>query len=226
MKNQAPFLSRLVAFAIDFLVTLLVYSIPLLSVAMATNAVAAIDHLLTALIYWLLVFPLLFLIVQSLCITKLGGTIGKLLSGTEIVDSQGKFLSLPLALFRQLIGYTVSGMFFGLGFWWMLRGNDKRTWHDLLTDTYVVVKEQSGLVLGSIVLVVLLLSNGLLWKNVVEKYLAHQDMYQEAALDVMSTMGEKMEDAQRKELRNDTGGTRLMDDPANELISPQNLPFE
>ncbi len=66
------------------------------------------------------------------------GTPGKILLNIEVVNEEtGKALSFGRALIRY-IGYFISGIPFGAGFFWMLVDNRNRTWHDMMAKSVVI----------------------------------------------------------------------------------------
>lgn len=67
-----------------------------------------------------------------------GQTIGKSLLGLEVRTANGALLSSSQALFRWL-GYGISTVFFGAGFLWIAIHPGKRSWHDLLANTIVII---------------------------------------------------------------------------------------
>ena len=67
----------------------------------------------------------------------LGQTPGKLLMGVRIARTNGQRLTIGRALLRYL-GYWLSAIPLGLGFFWVLVDDQRQGWHDKLADTYVV----------------------------------------------------------------------------------------
>lgn len=72
---------------------------------------------------------------------KFGVSIGKKLFQIQVVNTNYQQLTLMQAFMRETIGKLVSGLVFGLGFWWAIWDKDKQTWHDKLAKTYVVTKK-------------------------------------------------------------------------------------
>jgi uncharacterized RDD family membrane protein YckC len=66
-----------------------------------------------------------------------GQTPGKRAMGLRVVKLDGSRLSDTDAFIRG-VGYYVSGLCMGLGFFWALFDENKRTWHDLLAGTIVI----------------------------------------------------------------------------------------
>ncbi len=124
--------ARLVAYIVDgivigivvgllFLVSVvLLFSVPILSI------LPAIGFFVIPLAY----FPYFW--AQS------GQTPGMKMMDIRVVrDRDGGPITSGQAILR-LIGYWVSGLFFGLGYLWILIDKRRRGWHDLIAGTVVV----------------------------------------------------------------------------------------
>ena len=78
----------------------------------------------------------------------LGQTPGKLLMGVRIARTNGQRLTIGRALLRYL-GYWLSAIPLGLGFFWVLVDDQRQCWHDKLADTYVIYDSRSPIPLAS-----------------------------------------------------------------------------
>jgi uncharacterized RDD family membrane protein YckC len=78
----------------------------------------------------------------------LGQTPGKLLMGVRIARTNGQPLTIGRALLRYL-GYWLSAIPLGLGFFWVLVDDQRQCWHDKLADTFVVYDTRSPIPLSS-----------------------------------------------------------------------------
>lgn len=78
----------------------------------------------------------------------LGQTPGKLLMGVRIARTNGQRLTIGRALLRYL-GYWLSAIPLGLGFFWVLVDDQRQCWHDKLADTYVIYDARSPIPLSS-----------------------------------------------------------------------------
>ncbi|OGY26800.1 MAG: hypothetical protein A2Z11_02145 [Candidatus Woykebacteria bacterium RBG_16_43_9] len=67
-----------------------------------------------------------------------GATLGKMVFGLRVLDSNGQKISFEKAALREIIGKWVSGLVFGLGYLWVAFDNKKQGWHDKIASTYVV----------------------------------------------------------------------------------------
>jgi class 3 adenylate cyclase len=85
--------------------------------------------------------PLLFLLMNALCVWRLGGvTPGKRLVGLRVVAENGGPVSGQDAFLRAGVS-LVSFYTFALGYLWAWKDPQARTWHDLIARTRVVPAE-------------------------------------------------------------------------------------
>ncbi|WP_433971949.1 RDD family protein [Tunturiibacter lichenicola] len=71
-----------------------------------------------------------------------GATPGKWILGIRAIDKRnGEAPGLGRMLVREIIGKFVSGLFFGLGFFWAIWDRDSQAWHDKLAGTVVVRRD-------------------------------------------------------------------------------------
>ena len=80
-----------------------------------------------------LVLPMLYCV--SFWVKK-GATPGKMMLGIRVMREDGGELTTGQSIIRYL-GYIPSGLFFCLGFLWMLFDSEKRCWHDMMAGTRV-----------------------------------------------------------------------------------------
>jgi uncharacterized RDD family membrane protein YckC len=86
-----------------------------------------------ALVTLICVPPLYFIAMTAL----FGQTIGKMITGTRVVSSDGGPVPLLSAIVRFL-AYIPSGLLLGAGFLWILWDPERQGWHDMLADTVVI----------------------------------------------------------------------------------------
>ena len=178
MNNIAKPLHRSVAGLID----LSILYLPLLYAVYSLSKVNNINSLLDGLWYFVVLFmfiSVLFPVIDSFMISVFGGTFGKLLTGTKIVNSDNNNLSFWKAFLRNHIAYTVSYMLFCLGFIWIFVDKERRGWHDMIADTYVVTSNKFLILIGSVALIVLIGINGFMIKNIINNFENNKDMYSE-----------------------------------------------
>ena len=132
--NSSGFLERFVAFFIDakicFLSTAL-FAMGLVACGLPEAAAGAL-------------FPILFLVYYTLLNSDSRQTPGKWIVGIRVMAADGAPLSKKAAL-KRAGGYILSGIPFGLGFFWAL-GGEKRTWHDRLAGSRVSEARPRGTV--------------------------------------------------------------------------------
>lgn len=136
MKN-ADFKIRLVASLIDGFISLLLVAALYLSIASQASLEQAFIFTIIALI---ILFNPAFLLYSVLMTYYFGGTLGKLVTGLQVVAEDHKKLSFKRIFFRQAIGYSFSSIFFGLGFYAIAKDSNKQAWHDKTVGSLVVQK--------------------------------------------------------------------------------------
>ena len=67
-----------------------------------------------------------------------GQTIGKMAVQIRIVNEEGRPPGIGYAFLREIIGKLVSGLFFMLGYLWVIWDSEKQAWHDKIARTHVV----------------------------------------------------------------------------------------
>ena len=72
-----------------------------------------------------------------------GQTLGKMVFGMRVVKKNGARISVLDALLRNVLGYTVSQMFFMLGYIWAVADRENQAWHDKMAGTVVVVERRT-----------------------------------------------------------------------------------
>ena len=70
-----------------------------------------------------------------------GQTVGKMIVGIQVVDSQGNIPGIGAVLLREVVGKFLSAIAIGLGYLWVAWDKEKRGWHDHIAGTYVVRKQ-------------------------------------------------------------------------------------
>ncbi|PID45911.1 MAG: RDD family protein [Proteobacteria bacterium] len=128
---------RTVAYIIDGIIVGLV-SVPLLWLVLGDmGSAAGGDPLTMPASYWIISIGLPILYTLFFWFTK-KTTPGKMLFSSEIVDantggqpSKGQFII-------RYLGYIVSSLPFGLGFFWVGWDKRKQAWHDKMAGTVVI----------------------------------------------------------------------------------------
>jgi uncharacterized RDD family membrane protein YckC len=156
---MAGFWRRGLALGLDLaMVTAFVYVVlkigpgPLDLGALPRSGLHGIDHFVHLLLQHSgKVFPILLFGAGTafayfvLCQAILAATPGKLMLGMRIVDARGRRIGPVRALLRTL-AYGISASFFLMGFFWAAFDLERRSLHDVLSGTYVIVgkPEPSG----------------------------------------------------------------------------------
>ncbi len=131
---KAPFVLRCAALFIDYMLLL---AVPLGWMFFgkffgdgATTAPFGPTVWLTIVILWLIDFLLLPLLR--------GQTLGKMITGLTILNMDGTSVRLGRILLRDILGYLITALTFGLGFLISAFNSRGRALHDLLSGTIVV----------------------------------------------------------------------------------------
>ena len=67
-----------------------------------------------------------------------GATVGKMILGLRVVDTNGQKIGFGKAALREVVGKWISGLAFGLGYLWVAFDEKKQGWHDKIAGTLVV----------------------------------------------------------------------------------------
>jgi len=85
-----------------------------------------------------IVLPLLYF-GWFLSLLRKGRTPGKSVLGLQVVDHQtGDIPGFGKMFVREIVGRFLSGLFFGIGYFWALFDKDAQAWHDKLAGTVVI----------------------------------------------------------------------------------------
>jgi uncharacterized RDD family membrane protein YckC len=157
MKNLASPWKRLVAYVIDCLLSFSL-GLYIFSLVAGSYEIPVIMNNLLILIIYLVIGGTCWKFVNIIFTIKLGGSVGKLVTGIAITTHEGKYISFWRAVLRNYIGYYVSSIVLWLGFIWTWKDPEHRGWHDMIADTYVVEKNKSGVLMGVVVLVITIIA--------------------------------------------------------------------
>lgn len=144
MDNYSPagLTRRFFASLLDTAVVLLTIILPIVAALVLGGSIESLmqNKFVIALFTGLLIlFAPLITFLFSYLISKNGGTPGKRLLGMKILNYENNsHIDFKTAFFRTIMGYTFSTQFFGLGFWRVIKNNEKLGWHDELFNTKVV----------------------------------------------------------------------------------------
>lgn len=138
--SAARFNDRLLAFALDFLLVLVVFDVITYGVVRFAG-----EFIARPLVGELWKYASLLLFIAYHAVFSSGGrrTAGKALLGIQVVGSDGEPAGFGSALGRSA-AYLLSTAGLGLGYFWAL-GAEHKTWHDKLAGTRVVeTREKSA----------------------------------------------------------------------------------
>jgi uncharacterized RDD family membrane protein YckC len=138
LSLKAPFLLRCGALLIDYI---LLVSVPTVSLIIGrlltgddgrkllTNEISSAGWLVMVLLALtnFIIFPMFT-----------GQSIGKMLTGLRVVQTDGKTATLTNLLVRHLVGYPLTILTFGLGFLFSVLNSKGRALHDLISGTIVI----------------------------------------------------------------------------------------
>ncbi len=137
--RPAKITDRFLAFLLDGVPFLLGYYLSLYLL------IARFERLPNTMLVWkklAIAWVILYLGYQALS-NQSGATFGKRIFGLRVIDSSGQAPSLIRSVVRAL-GYILSTPLMNLGFLWSLMNRRSRTWHDLLSGTFVVEMEEKS----------------------------------------------------------------------------------
>lgn len=136
-RLKAPFLLRCGAILIDYIILV---AIPIISLLIYKYSGREPSKMLNNEIInagWL-IMVLLALTNFVLLPLLVGQSIGKMLTGLRVVKKDGKSPSLGSLFIRHLIGYPLTILTFGLGFFISVINSKGRALHDFLAGTVVI----------------------------------------------------------------------------------------
>jgi len=144
-KQYGGYILRMLAYLFDTLVLWLVPLTFLFAVVSFTNTTTDFWVSLLWLFLELLLFQwLLSYLYFIFTFLWFNGSFGKLVAGLSIEKENGEKPTLGDAFIRFPVGYLVSGLALGLGFFWIIKDPKKKAFHDHFAGT-VVVKKNSPL---------------------------------------------------------------------------------
>lgn len=182
---------RLTAKLIDSALYWLVFILLIMFVSGQSTLGGLLDTILYSVSVFI-VFQAVYVIVNAYLTARFGGSIGKLASGIKVVDENGGLLSFKMALFRNTVGYSVSALFFGAGYYWIIKDDDNLAWHDLAVGSKVVFEAKNGLVTAIATLAALIVLAAIIMSTSVSNFKKNGFLYmnivQDAAREVQRTI--------------------------------------
>jgi uncharacterized RDD family membrane protein YckC len=127
--EKANFFVRWVALVLDPLIAVVLYLMAIATVGVISPDLGMAVAVLLPIAYF----------VWFLSLLRTGRTPGKLFMGLQVVHHQtGELPGFGKMFLREIIGRFISGLFFGLGYWWALFDKNGQAWHDKLAGTVVL----------------------------------------------------------------------------------------
>ena len=136
LYRAAGFWTRLLAFGIDLAVIACLNGIIWEAILPVSAEQSFINQIIQTNALFLGFTGLAYFIVMTYYFQQ---TLGKMMTGIQVIQRNGKPLSWTTVIFRELVGRSLSqlmGLNLGYLFCWFNR--EKRCLHDLLSDTWVV----------------------------------------------------------------------------------------
>ena len=178
MNNIAKPILRILSGLIDLTLFIIPSTYLVYRLSYSSNIENVLDRLWPIIIL-VLINNMIMVTINSFFISQFGGTVGKLLTGTRIVNPNGQNLSFWRAFFRNQMGYMVSGAFLWLGFLWIFFDKEVRAWHDMIVDSYVIVVKKTIFILGVFCLIVITSLNILLINFSIANFRNNSTVYTE-----------------------------------------------
>lgn len=190
MTDIAPVKARIISGILDILIYLFFYLLIILFWASSSTIPSLLNNSILLLIVLLIIYPILFPLISIIFISNFGGTPGKLIAGLEIVDDKGGKISYFRAFFRNYVGYIISGSLFFLGYIWIAIDKERRGWHDMIAGTYVIVRNQTGIIVGIIGIIIISTMNLFLAVEAIGQINSNKQIYIDIITDVKSGIDE------------------------------------
>lgn len=187
MTNLASPWKRVCASAIDILIYLNLELWGILQIVNGGNLALIMDNALNLLM--IIIFGgLVYGLLNSILTAKSGGSIGKLITGLQVVDPDNKKITFWNAVLRYYVGYFVSSTFLWLGHIWIFKDKEHRGWHDMIANTYVVTQSKSRVFLGIIINAALIATCGYFLTAIASQTTKHMPLYTEIFTDIKSEL--------------------------------------
>jgi len=127
--SKAGLFSRWIAWAIDPLIAIFLYFLGIGLLGSISKSLGLLAAFVLPIVYF----------VWFLKMFRTGQTPGKKLMGLQVVNNQtGQIPGFGKMFLREIVGRFLSGLFFGLGYFWAIFDKNAQSWHDKLAGTVVV----------------------------------------------------------------------------------------
>ncbi len=195
-SRSAGFWSRSLASLIDTAIFLLVFLFIVYKILSSSHSLSDLATIfVTSLALVILPLSIYNIFHRSIFTHLFGGTPGKLITGLAVTATDGSKLPFKKILFRQIIGYQLSTVAFGLGFMSILKDPENRAWHDKAVGSKVITRAMLWPV-GLLALAALLYGNYLVGKMAVNSFQTNTLLKTDAAVLFSQYTQEKKKDTQ------------------------------
>ena len=161
-KTYASFWIRLLAMSIDGMILMIATIVVMYVLSLNIDSLPTVLSRLILFFAFIAVFSILInnILYDSGLISRFGTTIGKAVCGLRVENENGENLTFWQAAFRHTIGYSVSSLLFGAGFYWVFKNIKHQGWHDKAIGSYVVKKSEKRWSIALIILAILIATYG------------------------------------------------------------------
>jgi uncharacterized RDD family membrane protein YckC len=127
--KKANLFARWIALMIDPLIALILWGLAVGIFGSISEDLGGIVAIILPLVYFIWFFTLL----------RKGLTPGKKLLGLQVVNHQtGEIPGFGKMFLREIVGRFISGLFFGVGYFWAIFDKNAQAWHDKIAGTVVI----------------------------------------------------------------------------------------
>jgi uncharacterized RDD family membrane protein YckC len=137
-SGLADWRSRCSAFLLDYILTLLAPALALVLAVYVKRRLMAPTAAIVIEVVGYLAAAVVFFFNYVHSYMRRGQSFGKRFVGVRVVRTDGRPMDYQTVVLRNIVGYGLSIMFFGLGVVWMLWDRRRQGWHDKLAKTIVV----------------------------------------------------------------------------------------
>lgn len=184
--NAQPF-ERFLSATVDGVIHIGLLLFAVYFVSTSANRNMLLDNLLNAAIYLMMLW-LIFSLIQITLTTYVGGSIGKILGGLQVLSRKSnKLISFPRSVFRHLVKFTLSAKVLWLGYFWILIHKERLSWHDMAADTKVVSTTRAGWIVSILVLIILISGIGVMVTMSVQGFVHNSNVYTNMFLDLKNS---------------------------------------
>lgn len=186
-KDRPPLIERFFAGCIDGLVSLDIFLLLIYSVSQADNRDMFLNNILNSLILLFLLGMTLHLF-QAYLTAKVGGSLGKIISGLQVVSRETEqLIEFKRAIFRRIVKLLLSAKVLWIGYLWIIIHHENLSWHDMAANTRVVSRSKNGWIVGLLISIVLIGAGVVLVQMAVQGFMENSHVYINLLLDIRNS---------------------------------------